>query len=219
MMLDAEPEAVAAVASLVGREWGNYGYRFIAEAGDLRVRIEIDETPEPPYDEGGAPILRDDENQIDQVTETTSYVVHPGILDAANRWGFDDNLFVRYLRAFHGVTRTDRCSVGRSRYLSFDPADWRERVGLTPEFLAAHPDVNPADLSEWEAYCEGDVYGWVIERRVTWQRLGNPTVTREEWETVDSCWGFYGREYAEEAAREALDDAGADSTVRPVEVR
>jgi hypothetical protein len=172
---------------------------------DLRVRLELDNTPEPPYDEGSAPILRlDGRNHVDQVTETTNYLVHPRIMVAAQTWNFDDNLFIRYLRAFHGVTRTEYYASGRDRYFSFDPADWRERVGCPDP--AEHPDVNPADMSEWEAYVEGDVYGWVVERRVTWRREDDPTVTRDEWVEVESCWGFYGREYAEEAAREALEE-------------
>jgi hypothetical protein len=184
---------------------------IIATRGDdLRVRLELDGSPEPPYDEGSAPILRQFGSRISQVVETTSFLVHPRILEAAERWGFDDNLFIRYLRAFHGVTRTEyysRGGWGENRYFSFDPADWRERVGLPDAYLAEHPEVNPADLSQWAAYVEGDVYGWVVERRVVWCRADDPTVTRDEWETVDSCWGFYGREYAEEAAREALEAA------------
>jgi hypothetical protein len=39
-----------------------------------------------------------------------------------------------------------------------------------------------------EAYEDGEVYGYVIED--------------ENETTIDSCWGFYGYEYALESARE-----------------
>lgn len=47
-------------------------------------------------------------------------------------------------------------------------------------------------VETWNQLLSGEVYGVVIE---------------QEGEHVDSCWGFYGREYAEEEARRML--AGA----------
>ena len=60
---------------------------------------------------------------------------------------------------------------------------------------------------EYEAWAEGEVFGWVIERLVTWHRVDDPNITRDEWETVESVWGFYGwseLEYVEQEARAAL---------------
>ncbi len=45
-------------------------------------------------------------------------------------------------------------------------------------------------IAEWNQYLSGDVWGYIIED--------------EDGETVDSCWGFYGREVAEEEAKAAL---------------
>lgn len=45
-------------------------------------------------------------------------------------------------------------------------------------------------VTEWNQYLSGDVWGYVIER--------------EDESEVDSCWGFYGREYAEHEALEQL---------------
>jgi hypothetical protein len=88
-------------------------------------------------------------------------------------------------------------------------------LGLTDEYLAEHPDVDPAGMGEWKAYCEGEVYGYVVERCVGWHRVADGSQVTT-WEVVDDCWGFYGYEYAQEAGREALaeaDDATPDSTV------
>lgn len=49
------------------------------------------------------------------------------------------------------------------------------------------------ELEEWQRWAQGDVYGVVV--------------TGPDGETVDSCWGFYGHEYALEEAARMLDDA------------
>lgn len=57
------------------------------------------------------------------------------------------------------------------------------------------------EAAEYEAWADGDVYGYVIEEKVTWTRMDSGE-TMTTWEHVDSCWGFYGYEYAKETARE-----------------
>jgi hypothetical protein len=47
-----------------------------------------------------------------------------------------------------------------------------------------------AEVTEFDQYLTGDVYGYVIED--------------EDGRQIDSCWGFYGHKYAEECAKEAL---------------
>lgn len=46
-----------------------------------------------------------------------------------------------------------------------------------------------AEIKEYSNYLDGEVYGYVIE---------------EDGEIIDSCCGYYGREYAEEAAKESM---------------
>lgn len=64
-----------------------------------------------------------------------------------------------------------------------------------------------SERDEYRAWAEGTVYGYVIEEKVTWSPL-DPAHDRyppmDTWETVDSCWGFYGYAYAAEEAREAF---------------
>ena len=45
------------------------------------------------------------------------------------------------------------------------------------------------EIEEYSAWCAGDVYGYVIE-----DRNGNE---------LDSCWGFYGQDYATESAKQS----------------
>lgn len=53
-----------------------------------------------------------------------------------------------------------------------------------------------AEVREYASWLEGDVYYYVAED--------------EDGETLDSCGGYIGHEYAEEAAKEALDYAVAN---------
>lgn len=187
--------------------------------GTLRVRLVLDESAGEPYDDGGSPIVRWDLHtrhsgtwHAEQITVTTSYVLDASIVRAAERWGCNPHsLFRRYLRIFHGTTcyvEYDRNDGSDFVYATFDTAHWRQAMGLTDEHLAAHPEIRGqlANMDEYKAWCEGDVYGYVVEREVTWRKDGEPATTMTTWEEVESCWGYYGRGEGERAAREALAD-------------
>jgi hypothetical protein len=172
--------------------------------GRYRVVLRVDEHAEAPYDEGSSPILRVEYTsrgwRAELVDKTGGYAPEhiDAIVAAASRFGGDTDLFERYLRMFHG-TRDIVWYQSRegASYVTFDTPDWRAHLGI------ADDAADVVSLEEWRAYVEGDVYGWVVEERATWHRDGSDD-THETWEHVESCWGFYGREYAEEAAREAF---------------
>lgn len=47
------------------------------------------------------------------------------------------------------------------------------------------------EVQEYNQYVNGDVWGFIIED--------------DNGEHLDSCWGFYGREFCEEQAKEAME--------------
>jgi len=128
--------------------------------------------------------------------------------EAIERGGY--RLLKRFLR-FHGeyaVTfRLDEGGGGQARLYSSDydgsnPSGFivtdrlrvNELCGTDPKY---HTDewiekALEGELEAWGQYVEGDVWGWVVE---------GPDGQG------DSCWGFYGFEYACTQAREALDNA------------
>lgn len=181
-----------------------------SEDGKYRALIVGDLWPSEPYDDGGSPILRIETGwyaeRVEQVEEITSYRVHSQIIEAASRWArHEPETFERYLRIFHGVTKVETYDARRGGgdfiYVTFDPKDWRDEVGA-PE--------GSIGMEEWRAYCEGDVYGVVVEKNVTWRPVDpeDGDDTMDTWIDVDSCWGYYGfGEYVQEAAREALAEA------------
>lgn len=180
----------------------------VEQVGKVRTRLVQDEAPAEPYDDGGSPIVEIRPSghgwRAEQVT-STSYRLPYNVEEAAARWGGSDpDVFERYLRIYHGVTAVRWYEERDCSYVSFDPAHWRLAMGLTPEYLAGHPDISLVDMDEWIAYLEGDCWAVVVEEEVTWTSEGWDEKTT--WETVDSCYGHYGQRYAEEAAREALKD-------------
>lgn len=60
---------------------------------------------------------------------------------------------------------------------------------LTSKVLTLARECMIAELDEYSAWRNGEVYGYVIKD--------------DEGNELDSCWGFYGWEYCEEAAKEA----------------
>lgn len=181
---------------------------IIETRGKYRARIVLDKHPSEPYDDGATPIVQVRRGGYwgwsGEQAGGTSYKVPGDIIEAVGRFGSDSDLLERYLRIFHGVTSVKWYDSGSYTYFSFVSPDWLEYVG--------EPRDNEgikADLTEWIAYCEGDVWGVVVEELTTWQRTDVPTygdpIIREEWDEVDSVWGHYGYKWAVEAAKEQLD--------------
>ncbi len=98
-------------------------------------------------------------------------------------------------------------------------------VVATPEAIKARGVTDPITdemLAEqvklYGAWAWGDVYGYVIERRAALDCFdGDDDGTREDWEELDSCWGFYGSDFdwsgLEEAAMEACPDPETDEVL------
>ena len=190
----------------------------LEDNGKYRVRLIADEYPSEPYNDGQSPLLRIERNNYRGMT--VSHVMDTGrplddddrIEYAVRHWGTspsDDDwrLFEKYLRAFYGTTKIETWHSGSYWYVTYDTAKWREYIGVTDDtsWLAKHSDS--INMNEWRSYVEGDVWGYDVERNVTWRRDDDPDESMQTWESVDSCWGFYGSDYARESALEAYNYA------------
>jgi hypothetical protein len=187
-----------------------------SDDGRYRVLLIADEYPDEPYDDGQSPLLRLD-NSGAYGTIRAEHVMATGrpldddarIEEAAERWGtpYSDDwpLFEKYLRAYYGTTEIETWYSGSDWYVTYDTARWRNHVGAPP---------GSADMSEYRAWCEGDVWGYAVEQNVTWTRDDDPGQVMHTWETADSCWGFYGSDgangkYLRECALEAFESVTA----------
>ena len=125
-----------------------------------------------------------------------------------NAWDrFQDiDTLERYLRMFHGVVGFDSFDTQDEKYVNVvtreDLTEWGFSSLEDYRARADWDDPSHGNLTEWRAYAEGDVWSYAVERREHW--TSDTGKTHDTWETVDSCGGFYGRQYAEEAALEAL---------------
>ena len=73
-------------------------------------------------------------------------------------------------------------------------AGWRDHgFDVTADELAA---VVRSEVEEYDAYLQGEVYGYVVERATD--------ADSQDWAQVDSCWGHVGHSWATQAATEAL---------------
>lgn len=187
---------------------------IIEETERYRVRVEIDDDPQNPRDdyEGWAAVLtqlgdrygqpdKDHDQRIIDAWEHGRAAWKPnGVFCGTSH---DTEKVERYARAYLGAVAVDWWDDPRSdsRVFGYITAEAAEREGIPDPAGALR-----AELAEYAAYCEGDVYGYVIEERAHWQRTdeGHEDEEREDWQVVESVWGFYGWEYAEQEARRAL---------------
>lgn len=139
----------------------------------------------------------------------TRYYVGRGGGPVARQWAID--VFCRYARLVHAATVHVWEPVHGPISIWYLTPARAEALGI-PEPMACIL----AEIREYESWTDGDVYGYTVERRITWHRADRPDVTMTTWETTDSsCWGFYGRKYAVEAACEAWEvETGETITVQ-----
>lgn len=115
---------------------------------------------------------------------------------------------------FISVTREQLKAAG------FEPGD-------TVDGENAATMIARQEVEEYDQYLTGDVWGFIIEQVPacsledcddagepgddSWRGQCCHCACHEPGEHVDSCWGFYGHEYAEQEAKEALASAQADA--------
>lgn len=112
--------------------------------------------------------------------------------------------------AAYGVVDLDWISGGRDIVNIVTSADlkiwgWDENPDNWPHAEDGHK-LRPCEnnLVEWEAWANGDVWYYTIEKLVHWTSDDSDVSDRDTWEEVSSCAGFYGEEYAAQSAREEL---------------
>lgn len=186
-----------------------------------RVRLERDESPEAPYDDGSVPLWRVEHSGLgwrtEQVKMTSYDAVDVRLSDAVNRFnGPTVHKVERWLRAYHDVTIVEHWYSGNAWYIAADDGDWRKAMGVTPEQIVHEYERAGSLMSEYKAWVEGEVYGYVIERkRVAYTTVIEPadgeiigTEKTEVWTEIDdvegSMSGLFGQEYATEKAAEEL---------------
>lgn len=135
----------------------------------------------------------------------------PSIIDAWNRYGWRVNgvrihsveLVERYARAFLDAVAVAWWVSPRSSSRVFG---YITRKSAMNAGIADPKAVLDAELREYAAWCDGDVYGY--------------TVTAPDGEEIAACWGFYadaGLSYIRDEIVAAIDTHRADVHAERVE--
>lgn len=187
----------------------------IETSGDYRVVLEPDADCEKPMDNGDgwtASVLTYSGWDTWRSRTTYEAMYDPqGRIDAMryfeeSEWTVEpDESFKRYMAIFHGITVfTVTVVTGEvSNALAWLEPSERERVGIPAE--VTDKQALDIEIGEYNRWAQGDCWGYIVQKQVTWTTDDPNFADREQWEdTDDSCWGFIGLDYAEQEAREAL---------------
>lgn len=186
----------------------------------IRVRVVVDSDPQRPEDEAGYPVLSYELNgHVEKVYgdpgSDLSYALSYYL--QRHEYGFVDDpieMFERYVSVVHGggVKVIERAGWRDTGFIAYGTRKMVEGWGNTdPEKIAEF--AREVDVTEWRAYLDGEVYGIVTEQAVVVETIvrvaGIDEMVRhtssDDWDEIESCWGYYGAEYAVEAGREELD--------------
>lgn len=163
---------------------------IVREWGDTRLIIKPQlDGIEIPYDEGSFPVVfrfyfnRGRFGEAVQVTEATDYVVDAGLIRAFDS---DRRIFERYAGIFFGARTFAYRESHAGIYCAFDTAEWRERQGLTDDYIAAHfggegQPTYEANFGQFGDYLDDNVWSVHVQKKCAYN----------EWHDVDAVYGFY----------------------------
>jgi hypothetical protein len=118
------------------------------------------------------------------------------------------DLFKRYARIYHGAVVVERYRQDGPVVLWYmTEADVKE-AGI--EDPAAYIED---DIREYEQWADNEVYGYTVEKRVSWKRCGTAPSDEQymwTWETVAEEWDIFGLDDARKQAGAVLSQAVAD---------
>lgn len=182
--------------------------------GVFSAVVVRDEYPSEPYNDFGCPVLQvnpryysadvnrmsygDESWRRDGISDTAEDALSKFISEFGLHEGMD--VFDRYLRIFHGGSAVtyDPGYHSDYYYVTYDTRAMREFWGQTGDML----ETSAPEMSEWEAYIEGEVYGIRVEVATGFDVDGEPT----DWSEVEdtAVWGYYGEDVAKSVAIEEL---------------
>lgn len=175
--------------------------------GQYRASIILDDDAQAPDWDGMYPTLQIDghySHSVDALLGDDAEDFAPILSHFYETASQPLEAFERYLRIFHGTTQFAAHNTRLSReygYVAFDTAKWREKHGVDAEQVKEENLL--ADVIAW---VDGDVWGVRVEKVVHWYTQDEEIEDqdRSDWEELDSVWGYYGRDNAEQEARDML---------------
>lgn len=171
-----------------------------SQDGRFRVRLVVDTNPVNPR--------KDRENLAHVITPTQSRYLPVDEDGGPLQHGWDhfsmrpdsEALFTRWARIYHGAAVVEHRPAQGAWSLWYLTADDVADAGIPdPEACIRE------EIAEYQAWADGEVFGYVIEKAVQWGRRDGQEGSMTTWDHVDSLWGLVGYEYAEQAAKEEFE--------------
>ena len=162
----------------------------------LRLRIETDEMPTDPrgWDNLGTLIIWHSKYVMG---DENPYKTPEDFYAEIN----DDNAIILpvYMYDHSGVALSTSCTypfndvwdAGQAGYIYVTKDKVRKEYNvkrISQQLRQKVIGILNEEIRTYNQYLAGDIYGYVIEQKSTCPHCGHV-----EWETLDSCWGFYGR--------------------------
>lgn len=109
-------------------------------------------------------------------------------------YGYDHGIFTISAESFYGRAQHaawDSGIVGLACVFRDDILREHNRKRLSKKLLELADNILRAEIKEYDQFLTGDVYGYVVED--------------EEENNLDSCWGYFGLDYAISEAKSAAE--------------
>lgn len=196
-----------------------YEETYTYKEGEIRSRLEYDESPESPDEMGdcepaffraerGNDLHRQLEQEFRNPEKAYDEMAAGDIYKQDGDWYFGVSCYNHGGSAFALAGSSRACNfpdqrwdviqiVGWIKVSKQNRIEWGIHGKKGVEEKARANALN--HLTVWEAYINGNVYGYIVEA-FPYNEEGETECTPSE---TDSCWGFYGNEDAEESARDA----------------
>lgn len=123
--------------------------------------------------------------------------------------GLKDDVFILplYLLDHSCITMktssfNDRWDSGQVGWIYVSHKKIKEEYGdLTPKTLDKVGRVLQSEVETYDLYLRGEIFGYIVE-----QYKFCDVCQKGSWESLDSVWGFYGRDFENNGMKEQLGD-------------
>jgi len=179
----------------------------IHRQGDIRAYLVPDQdrvNPFEDFDQLGTLVTWHQRYEFGGVNGADEYGTPKDFLDEAKRKGY---LYLSvFLYDHSGLTvSTTHFSCpwdsGPIGFIYVTLEKLKEEYGDNPLAAKHAKRCMQGEIEALDQYLTGDVWGVVIEKETECGECGH-----KEDEHLDSCWGFYGREYAEEECKRMFEE-------------
>lgn len=185
----------------------------IAEQGQYRVVAKMDECPNQPEWQGYPSVILSHARHGGMTESWKGAVDMDAIQRALNE--LDDEVFDRWAKIFGsdlvnwkeaGLSEDDpEAEIHVLHATGYSQGDYWTLLTWMPKGSEA-PDADEDELVNW---ARGDAYYLELQKKVTWTTDDPDFEDQEEWEEVDTVWGFNVQwpeksEWLKEAAKDMI---------------